>query len=92
MSLPIRRHKRVKDDIVSIYTYVHQQRDRPGVGRYWNSPDPRLDAMKATTVTPYRNYLIFFRALPDRIEVFRVVHAARDLRRLMLEWENDRAD
>ncbi len=44
--------------------------DTPGVGRYWNSPDPRLDRLRVTTILPYRNYLIFFRAAGDDVEVF----------------------
>ena len=58
---------------------VRRLLDVPGVGRYWASPDPRLDGMRVTTVRPYRNYLIFFRSVPDGIEVFRVVHGAREL-------------
>jgi toxin ParE1/3/4 len=57
----------------------------PGVGRYWNSPDPRLDGMRVTTVTPYRNFLIFFRKVPGGIEVFRVVHGARELESIVDE-------
>ncbi|MEO6436476.1 MAG: type II toxin-antitoxin system RelE/ParE family toxin [Tepidisphaeraceae bacterium] len=59
--------------------------DAPGVGRHWNSPDPRLEGMRVTTVRPYRNYLIFFRTVPDGIEVFRIVHAARSLQPLVDE-------
>ena len=67
--------------------------DTPGVGRHWNSPDPRLDGMRVTTVTPYRSYLIFFRAVPGGIEVFRVVHGAQALQPLVddiqIEFERD---
>ena len=61
----------------------------PGVGRYWNSPDPRLDGLKVTTVRPHRNYLIFFRASATAVEVLRVVHGARDLQPLVDEIELD---
>jgi toxin ParE1/3/4 len=57
--------------------------DVPGVGRRWQSPDPRLDGMRVTTVTPYRNYLIFFRQSPGGIEIFRVVHGARELEQIV---------
>lgn len=66
--------------------------DLPGVGRYWNSPDPRLAGMRVTTVRPYRNYLIFFRLVEKTIEVFRVVHAARDLAPLVDEIVFDEDD
>ena len=51
--------------------------DASGVGRRWISPDQRLDGMRISTVQPFRNYLIFFRATPNGIEVFRIVHGAR---------------
>lgn len=63
--------------------------DAPGVGRYWNSPDRRLEGMKVATVRPYRNYLIFFRATAGGIEVFRVVHSARELQTLVDEIDDD---
>lgn len=63
--------------------------DVPGVGRYWNSPDPRLDGMRFTTVRPFRNYLIFFRADSNGIEVFRVIHGARALEPLIDEIQLD---
>ncbi len=68
----------------------------PGVGRYWNTPDGRLEGIKVTTVRPYRSYLIFFRAAGDEIEVFRIVHAARELEPLVdgiqLDFETPRED
>ncbi len=63
--------------------------DAPGIGRYWSSPDPRLEGLRVTTVRPYRNYLIFFRVVPDGIEVFRVVHGARELQPLVDDIEFD---
>jgi toxin ParE1/3/4 len=59
--------------------------DAPGVGRLWSSRDRRLEGLRVTPVRPYRNYLIFFKAVPDGIEVFRVVHGARELGRLVVE-------
>ncbi len=64
-------------------------RDIPGVGRLWNSTDPRLEGMRVTVITPYRNFLVFFRTTPDAIEVFRVIHGARDLDRVVDEIEID---
>lgn len=67
--------------------------DMPGVGRLWNSPDPELDGMRVAVVTPYRNYLVFFRATPSAIEVFRVVHGAQELDRIVdeiqIEFEDE---
>jgi toxin ParE1/3/4 len=53
--------------------------DTPGIGTVWNAQDPRLNGMRVATIKPFRNYLIFFRATDETIEVFRLVHGARDL-------------
>jgi len=57
----------------------------PGVGRRWYSPDPRLERLRVTVVLPYRNYLIFFRPVPDGVEAYRVVHGARELDQIVDE-------
>lgn len=61
----------------------------PGVGRQWNSSDPRLSGMRVTVVTQYRHYLIFFRAAESGIEIYRVVHGARELERIVDEIDID---
>jgi toxin ParE1/3/4 len=63
--------------------------DTPGTGNYWNSPDPRLDGMRITTVRPYQNYLIVFRPVQNGIVIFRVLHGARDLPSLIDEIDPD---
>jgi toxin ParE1/3/4 len=67
--------------------------DMPGVGRLWDTPDPRLEGMRVTVVTPFRNYLIFFRPTPDAIEVFRVVQGSQELDRIVdeidVQFEDD---
>jgi plasmid stabilization system protein ParE len=61
----------------------------PGVGRYWLSGNAHLDGMRVTTVHPFRNYLIFFRAVSSGIEVFRILHAARDIEPLIDDIQID---
>lgn len=63
--------------------------DTPGIGHYWNSPDPKFRGIRVTSVRPFRQYLIFFRASENAIEVFRVVHGARELSRIVDEMELD---
>jgi toxin ParE1/3/4 len=58
---------------------IKSLREIPGAGRLWNSTDPRLEGMRVTVITPYRNYLVFFRRTAKAIEVFRVIHGAREL-------------
>jgi len=111
MSRQLRRHPRVRDDLIEIYCYIHERSpqsadkvyaaiersirallDIPGVGTQWSTTDPRLAGLRVTPCTPYRNYLMFFRAVPDGIELFRVVHGARELGRIVDEIERDLED
>lgn len=55
----------------------------PGLGNRWKSPDPRLSGLPVAVVTPYRNYLVFFRRSDRGVEVYRVVHGARDLEQIV---------
>src|SRR4051812_31087981 len=69
--------------LAAIERSIRRLLDTRGVGRHWNSADPRLEGVRVTTVTPYRNYLIFFRAVSTGIEMLRVVHGAQDLQPLV---------
>jgi plasmid stabilization system protein ParE len=88
------RSKQAADKVfVALRRSIEGLLDTPGIGRLWDSPDPRLQGMRMTTVRPYRNYLILFRATPGGVEVFRVVHAARALQPLVdeivIEFEDE---
>jgi toxin ParE1/3/4 len=85
-----RRSPQAAERVLSVLERnVRSLADTPGVGRVWDSPDPRLEGMRVTVVTPSRNYLIFFRPTPDAIEVFRIVHGAQELDRIVDEIEID---
>jgi plasmid stabilization system protein ParE len=71
----------------AIETSARKLIDMPGVGRSWDSSDPRLAGIRVTTVTPYRNYLLFFRPARDHVLVCRVLHAARHLQHLLDELD-----
>jgi toxin ParE1/3/4 len=49
----------------------------PGVGR--QRLDLGLPEIRSWRISGFRRYLIFYRALPDRIQIWRVLHGARDL-------------
>jgi toxin ParE1/3/4 len=63
--------------------------DTPGIGTQWNATDPRLEGMRVVPAKRYRNYLIFFRVVPDGIEVFRVVQGAQEMDRIVDEIQVD---
>jgi toxin ParE1/3/4 len=49
----------------------------PGVGRQRSDLD--FPEIRSWRVSGFRRYLIFYRVLPDRIQIWRVLHGARDL-------------
>ena len=49
----------------------------PGVGRQRSDLD--FSEIRSWRVKGFRRYLIFYRVLPDRVQIWRVLHGARDL-------------
>ena len=57
----------------------------PGIGRLRKFRNPRLKGVRSWLVSGFENYLIFYRAIPDGIEVLHVYHGARDIEALFDE-------
>lgn len=57
----------------------------PGMGRQWESNDPRFEALRVYPVNPYRNYLIFYRVVGRDVHIFRIVHGSQELGRIVDE-------
>ena len=53
----------------------------PGMGRKRNFPQARLRDLRSFRVKGFENYLIFYSPIRDGIEVFHILHGARDLAR-----------
>ena len=53
----------------------------PGIGR--QRSDLELPEVRSWRVKGFRRYLVFYRVMPDRIQIWRVVHGARDLHQLL---------
>ena len=49
----------------------------PGVGR--RREDLGFPEVRSWRISGFRRYLIFYRELPDRVQIWRVLHGARDL-------------
>ena len=49
----------------------------PGLGRA--RADLGFPEVRSWRIRGFRRYLIFYRELPDRIQIWRVLHGARDL-------------
>jgi toxin ParE1/3/4 len=57
----------------------------PQIGRLRLFPNPVLHDLRSFVIRRFRNYVVFYRVLPDRIEVVRVLHGARALREFFSE-------
>lgn len=53
--------------------------EKPRVGRSREFCSPRAQGMRSWVVSGFENYLIFYRARTEGIEVVRLVHGARDI-------------
>ena len=53
----------------------------PGIGRVRS--DLGFPEIRSWRVVGFRRYLIFYRELPDRIQIWRVLHGARDLHQVL---------
>ncbi len=51
--------------------------NNPNVGR--QRRDLGFPEVRSWRIPGYRRYLIFYREMPDRIQIWRVLHGARDL-------------
>ena len=55
----------------------------PGIGSRWVDDDPELADVRLRPVSTFKKYLIYYRPIEGGIEVLRVIHGARDTRRLL---------
>jgi toxin ParE1/3/4 len=51
----------------------------PGMGRPRNFPQAQLHNLRSFRIRDFENYLIFYSPVQEGIEVFHVLHGARDL-------------
>jgi toxin ParE1/3/4 len=59
--------------------------ETPGLGRPRKFRNPRLKAVRSWRVSGFDNYLIFYRAVPEGIQVLHVYHGARNIEPLFGE-------
>ena len=62
---------------------IHQLTLHPELGRPQSFRAPRLRNLRSWRVSGFENYLIFYRYSPGVLEILRVIHGARDLRRAL---------
>ena len=52
---------------------------KPGLGRLRKFSDPRLTGVRSYRISGFDNYLIFYRPVPEGIQILHVYHGARDI-------------
>ena len=55
----------------------------PALAGIWESDDPALEDMRVWPIRGFKNHLIFYRVRRNRVEIVRVMHAARDIERAL---------
>ena len=54
----------------------------PGLGPEWEPRVAKYPDLRFWPITPYRNYLVLYRPIPDGVRILRVIHGARDVNRV----------
>ena len=61
----------------------------PNIGPARDSNDPQLKNIRVWLVKGFEKYLIFYRALEERVEILRVLHSSRDIDNLLSGEESE---
>ena len=56
----------------------------PGLGGKFPARSPKLAGLRVWRVSGFENHLVFYRESSDGVEIVRVLHGARDVRRALL--------
>ena len=70
--------------VEAAYATFQELAQMPGMGRLRHFPQARLRQVRSFRVKGFENYLIFYGPIAEGIEVFHVLHGARDLEKF---WE-----
>jgi toxin ParE1/3/4 len=57
----------------------------PGMGARYEPDEPLYADLRDFPVSRFRDYLVFYRPIPGGIEVYRVLHGARDIHGILAE-------
>lgn len=64
----------------------------PGMGAPYAVSNPALAGLRCVSVPKFRNHLVFYLTVDDRVEDVRVLHGARDVDRVLDDEEADEED
>jgi toxin ParE1/3/4 len=57
----------------------------PGMGTPYDYDHPALAGLRYVPVSRFRKFVVFYRPVPDGIEIVRVLHGARDIQSILAE-------
>jgi toxin ParE1/3/4 len=57
----------------------------PSMGTRYAPDEPLYADLRYFPIARFRTYLVFYRAIPDEIEVLRVLHGARDIHSILTD-------
>ena len=60
-------------------TTLKRLANMPGMGTHYEPEQPLYAGLRYFPVSRFRTYLVFYRPIPEGIEVLRVLHGARDI-------------
>jgi len=55
----------------------------PELGALWTPENPRFQGLRYFPIPRYPNYVVFYRPLPDGVEILHILHGARDLQSVL---------
>jgi len=64
---------------------IRQLAASPGIGTRFDPDQPSLAELRFFPINGFKNDLVFYRLIPDGIEIVRVLHGARDIGRILAE-------
>jgi toxin ParE1/3/4 len=60
--------------------------EMPNIGRLYECNNPQLSTLRVWPVKGFEKHILFYRTIPEGVEIIRVRHSARDI---PLIFEND---
>jgi len=64
----------------------------PEMGTLWKSKNPRFEGLRCFPISRYPNYVIFYRPLPDGVEILHILHGARKIQSILETEESENQD
>jgi len=64
----------------------------PNLGTAFDPSDPRYAGVRYCPVLRFKSYVIFYRPVPDGIEILRILHGSRDLEVLLTSVLDDETE